>query len=101
MNPSSSAPKKPKRPMARSIPPPPPQPPLPGAPSGNKPMFESRRVPEVLKAGWNPNAAGNYHTISHYSYFKRPVPMEYYSPPPQDYFRYYTIVGISCFVDIP
>ena len=66
--------KKPKN-MARSIPPPYPKVDL-------MTTYDGQR-PEVLPVP-SYGAPGSYHTIAHYSYFKRPVPMEYYSP---DYYR--------------
>ena len=64
------------------------------------PMYDSRREPPSaihLHQGHHrvrgvPLDAsnlgpGSYHTIANYQFYKRPVPMDYYTPPQPDYYR--------------
>ena len=64
------------------------------------PMYDSRREPpaqmhlhqghhRVKGMPLDPAALGpgSYATIANYQFYKRPVPMEYYTPPQPDYYR--------------
>ena len=64
------------------------------------PMYDSRREPppsihihqahnRMRRIPMDPTnfGPGSYHTIANYQFYKRPVPMEYYTPPQTDYYR--------------